>query len=209
MEAAVHCLAHFGYAGTNAVTVAEQAGMMRSALLYHFPTRLALVEAAIHYVTRRRIAMFTEAMDAIEHGPDWIAHAIEMAWRQTHTVEYCAYGELANAARTDPDLAGIFAPAMDEYDRARRASALTLFTASEQAAAGFHLQRDITRFLLDGLANGWITERADDRTALMLEFLKTLALTAEGKALLEKTVERSKAQSRRTERKQGKKRART
>ncbi len=192
MEAAVHCLAHEGYAGTNTGAVAERANMLRSALLYHFPTRLALLEAVIHFVTRERIALFEQALASIADEPGRLSRAIDLAWAQNHTIEYRAFGELANAARTDPELAAIFAPAMDEYDRARRASAMTLFSAAEQAAPGFHLRRDITRFLLDGVASyGWISEDADARIAMMIEFLKALAIEPEGSALLRKTVARA------------------
>lgn len=192
MNAAVHCLAHYGYAGTNAVTVAEQADMTRSAMLYHFPTRMALIEATVHFVMRERIAKFEAIVSHIEHGPDWRHQAIEIAWAQNQTDDYKAYCELANAARTDPDLAAVFEPAMDAYDRARRETAALLFSPAEQAAEGFHLRRDITRFLLDGIAcHGWFAEDGPIRVSAMIEFLKALTDDKGGRTLLRQASERA------------------
>jgi len=187
MEAAVGCLADYGYAGTNAVTVASRAGLTRPAMLYHFPTRLALIEATIHYVVRQRIESFEAAVAANPPRGGNIARAIEMAWAQNQTPLYRAYCELSSAARTDLDLAAIFAPAMAEYDRARRASALKLFTPEQQEMEGFHLRRDITRFLLDGLAeHGWTAEDAERRTTEILAFLEALTIAPEATPLIEK-----------------------
>ena len=189
MEATVHCLASFGYSGTNAITVAELAKMTRSALLYHFPTRIDLIGAAIHYVTLRRIEMFEDVMGRIEPGRDRVAEAIDEAWRQNQTEEYRAYCELSNAAHTDPDLAAVFRPAMAAYDLARRKTATALFSLEEKKVEGFHLRRDVTRFLLDGLAtHGWFGDDGDARAAQMVQFLKGLAHEPEGRRLLAKAV---------------------
>lgn len=188
LEAAVHCLATYGYAGTNAVTVAEQARLTRPAMLYHFPTRMALIEATVNFVTRERIAQFEAAVRKVLPLHDSVEIAIDMAWAQNQTPLYRAYCELANAAKTDPDLAAVFAPAMAAYDRARRASANQLFSPAQQAAAGFHLRRDVVRFLLDGIAeHGDMIEDAAVRRDAVIAFLKTLVLEPEGDALLRKT----------------------
>ena len=50
MEAAIECLAASGYSATSTSDIAQQAGMTRAAMLYHFPSRMALMEAAIHYL---------------------------------------------------------------------------------------------------------------------------------------------------------------
>ena len=191
LEAAVHCLATFGYAGTNAVTVAEQARLTRPAMLYHFPTRMALIEASVNFVTRERIAQFEEAVREVLPRRDSVETAIDMAWAQNQTALYRAYCELANAAKTDPDLAAVFAPAMAAYDRARRATANHQFSPAQQASTGFHLRRDVVRFLLDGVAeHGDMIEDAQARRAALIAFLKALVLEPEGDALLRRTRER-------------------
>jgi AcrR family transcriptional regulator len=189
MDAAVHCLANYGYAGVNAVTVAEQAGLTRPAMLYHFPTRISLIEAAINYVVLQRIARFEAALADAVHLPQRARRSIEQAWEENHTPLYRAYCELANAARTDPDLEAVFAPAMRAYDRARRESAARLFPPEVQAQPGYHLRRDVTRFLLDGMAeHGWMIEDEPRRRARLLAFLKVLADAPEAQTLLRKAI---------------------
>ncbi len=191
MEAAVESLAEFGYAGTTTTTVASRAGLTRAAMLYHFPSRMALVEATIHYVTRRRIEMYQDAVAAMPHEPGFIARMIDESWRQLQSKEFRAFCELSTAARTDPDLAAVFGPALAEYDRARRASAEALFPPDLRHRPGFDLRRDITRFLLEGLAqqDGLSYEPAR-RKAAMIAFVKVLAEEPEGEALLAKALAR-------------------
>jgi AcrR family transcriptional regulator len=189
MESAVYCLARYGYAGVNAVTVAEHAQLTRPAMLYHFPTRLALIEAAIHFVVQRRIEAFEEAVSRIAQRGDNLEVAVLMAWRQNDGPLYHAYCELANAARTDPDLQAIFGPAMLAYDRARRLSALKLFSDAEQAKPGFHLRRDAVRFLLDGMAThgAWIENR-DERIEALVQLVLALTMEPEADVLLTKAM---------------------
>ena len=185
MESAVHCLASFGYAGVNAASVAEHTGLTRPAMLYHFPTRLALIEAAIHYVTRQRIDAFENAVVHVAARRESLEHAVVMAWQQNDGPLYQAYCELANAARTDPDLHAIFGPAMIAYDRARRESARQLFSEEQQAKECFHLRRDAIRFLLDGMAShgAWIENR-HPRLETLLRFAVALTVEPEAEALL-------------------------
>ena len=52
---------------------------------------------------------------------------IDIYWEQVQGRVYKAFDELRTAARTDPSLAATFNPAMAEFDRARRRTALDLF----------------------------------------------------------------------------------
>jgi AcrR family transcriptional regulator len=189
MEAAVECLAQFGYSGTTTTTVASRAGLTRAAMLYHFPSRMALVEATIHYVTRRRIEMYMEAVSAMPHGPRFVARMIDESWRQLRSKEFLAFCELSTAARTDTDLAAMFGPALAAYDKARRNSARELFPESVSKLAGFDLRRDITRFLLEGLAQqDGLSYDAPRRKSAMIAFVKALAEDEDGQALLARIV---------------------
>ncbi len=58
LETTVDCLAELGWAGTSVVVVAERAGVSRGAAQHHFPTREALVTAALRYVADARVAEF-------------------------------------------------------------------------------------------------------------------------------------------------------
>ncbi|MGW0117597.1 TetR/AcrR family transcriptional regulator [Streptomyces sp. NPDC003327] len=54
LEAAVACLAEYGWAGSTVAVVAERAGVSRGAAQHHFPTREDLFTAAVEYVAEER-----------------------------------------------------------------------------------------------------------------------------------------------------------
>ncbi|WP_254885736.1 TetR/AcrR family transcriptional regulator [Streptomyces sp. NA02950] len=56
LEAAVACLAEYGWAGSTVAVVAERAGVSRGAAQHHFPTREDLFTAAVEHVAEERSA---------------------------------------------------------------------------------------------------------------------------------------------------------
>ncbi|WP_405985805.1 TetR/AcrR family transcriptional regulator [Streptomyces sp. NBC_00872] len=54
LEAAVACLAEYGWAGSTVSVVAERAGVSRGAAQHYFPTREDLFTAAVEYVAEER-----------------------------------------------------------------------------------------------------------------------------------------------------------
>jgi AcrR family transcriptional regulator len=54
LEATVECLVERGFAGTSTTLVSERAGVSRGAQLHHFPTKNALVVAAVEHLTDKR-----------------------------------------------------------------------------------------------------------------------------------------------------------
>jgi len=187
MDAAVRCLAQLGYASTTTTEVAKASELTRAAMLYHFPSRMALIEATVHYVTKRRLDMYETAMAEIPHDRDYFVTAIDLAWEQLQTPEFLAFSELSLAARSDRELAAVFAPALAEYDRARRATATRLFPPEHVDVAWFDLRRDIVRFLLEGLAQqGGLSFDAERRRNMILGFLKVLSTSREAEELLRK-----------------------
>ncbi len=187
MDAAVECLALSGYASLSTTGVAERAGLTRAAMLYHFRSRGALIEAVVNYVTRKRVEMYGEAMAEIAHNTEYFEHAIDIAWAQLQTPEFLAFAELTAAARTDPDLSVVMSPALAEFDRARRVMALELFPPEHVGRPWFDLRRDIARFLLEGLAlHGGLSFDAERRKDEIIGFLKALSIEPESVAVLEK-----------------------
>jgi AcrR family transcriptional regulator len=190
MEAAVSVLAVEGYASMSTTAVAQEAGLTRAAMLYHFSSRMSLIEAVVHYVTRKRLEMYGEAMFGLDHNADYFDRAIDVAWEQLQTPEFLAFSELSTAARTDRELSAIFTPALAEFDRGRRATALKLFPKRHAEQPWFDLRRDIVRFLLEGLAQqGGMAFDAERRKAELIGFLKALSIEPESEAVLKKAKE--------------------
>ncbi|MGE0668176.1 MAG: TetR/AcrR family transcriptional regulator [Sphingomonadales bacterium] len=190
MAAAVECLARLGYAGTTTTSVAARAGLTRAAMLYHFPSRMALIEAAIYYVTRKRNDNYMAAMAGIARDEQFYETVIDKAWEQTETDEFKAFCELSTAARTDMELAAILGPALAEYDRVRGRSAQSLFPDEMIEKPWFHLRRDVARFLVEGLAQqkDALSFNAEGRRRAILDFIKALETTEEGQAFMAKVA---------------------
>lgn len=192
LNAGMISLAENGHKKLSTTMVAKRAGITRSAMLYHFGSRKDMLHAIIRHVTRRRLAMYQEAMEKLPHDDNFLNAAIDIAWEQLQTPEFAAFAELAQAARTDEELAVLFNPAMSAYDQERRKCALKLFPQKETVGLGFDLRRDIVRFLLEGIAQqDGITYNERERKDSLLVFLKTLISTPAGVELVENSAEKT------------------
>ncbi len=175
LEAAIECLATVGYHATSTTTVAKQAGLTRAAMLYHFPNRMALIEAVVKYVTRRRVEIQEEVQVDLPRDEFFNRTSLDSQWEQLQTREFFAFSELAMASRTDAELNKVFRPAMQSFDKARREMAHHLAAKEVKEDPGFDLRRDITRFALEGLAQqDGITFNEKKRKREMMWFLKLL-----------------------------------
>lgn len=189
LDAAMDLLAEEGFVNLSAGSVAKRAGLTRAALIYHFPSRAALIEAAVYYVTRRRIDIYQEAIRSVPRDENFSVRAIELAWQHLQDKSFTAFCELSIAARTNPELDAIFTPALMEFDRMRRETAVSLFPAGLIERPSFDLRRDLVRFTLEGLAQqGGLSFDADKRRRDILKLLTVLLTTDEGEALLNRAV---------------------
>ena len=119
LDCAMHLIAEIGYHAATNPAIADAAGLTRGAMLYHFPTREALVEAAIAHIQAERSALFRAAADGLPPGADVTEHAIDSYWDLLHSVPFMAFAELEAAGRTDPAIQALLAPAQAEFDRAQ------------------------------------------------------------------------------------------
>jgi AcrR family transcriptional regulator len=171
LNAAMALLAEQGYADATNASIAERANLTRGAMLYHFPTREALIEAAIAHIQRARTALFTRAASERPPETDSVDYAIDTYWRLLREPPFVAFAELEGAARTDEWLREAIAPAQAAFDRAQMGDAMGPLI---QAGAGPRLQasRDLARFLLEGLSRATLADDADGRSARLLAVVK-------------------------------------
>ncbi|WP_194744403.1 TetR/AcrR family transcriptional regulator [Thermaurantiacus tibetensis] len=189
LDAAIAVLARSGYAGLSIAEVAAEAGLSRPAMIYHFPTRRALVEALVAHVTRERVRLYEEGVAGLRDRPDFAERAVDLAWEQAASPVFAAFAELAQAARTDAELAEFFRPAMAAFDDARRDAAGRIFPDDLRAVAGFDLARDAVRFLVEGVTqqDGIVRDRSR-RLAALRAFTRLLVTSPEGRALLARAL---------------------
>ena len=182
LDAAMKLFAERGYNASSNADVAEAAGLTRGAMLYHFPTREDLVEAAIDHIQMRRTEAFeSAARDQQTHG-DATDQAIDAYWELLHQAPFRAFAELEAVARTDPDLARRIAPAQAAFDHAQIGDLSHLLLAG--SGARFQTSRDLARFMLEGLARASLTYAQHDRTDRLLSVIKrvTRVLNRKGSA---------------------------
>jgi AcrR family transcriptional regulator len=108
LEATVDCLIERGWSGTTTTLVAEKAGVSRGAQLHHYPTKAALVLAAVEHLAARRAAEIrAEAASLPVRRLDRIVALLATAFTGPL---YVAALEVWVAARTDPPLRAALVP---------------------------------------------------------------------------------------------------
>src|ERR1700744_6089748 len=119
LERAMRLLTEVGYGEASNARLAEEAGLPRGAMLYHFPTREALIEAAAEYIHEARMALMRETAADPPPGTDVAEHAIDVYWSLLRQTPFLAFAELEAVARTDPMVAERLAPYREAFDRAQ------------------------------------------------------------------------------------------
>lgn len=102
LRATLACLEARGYRGLSCAAVCALAGVSRGAQLHHYPTKAALVAAAVEHLLERRHAEVRHAF-AGPARPSPREVLAELARLYTGPT-FAAWLELVVAARTDPEL---------------------------------------------------------------------------------------------------------
>jgi AcrR family transcriptional regulator len=167
----MHLIADKGYAAATNSAISEAAGLTRGAMLYHFPTHEALLEALVDYIQAERAKRFNAASDDLPPGADVAEHAIDAYWGLLHEAPFIAFSELEAAARSTPAVAERIAVAQAEYDRAQIGDH---FLKMLHAGPGprFQASRDLARFMLEGMARAKMAHDAEPRIQRLLGVIK-------------------------------------
>jgi AcrR family transcriptional regulator len=106
LEATVDCLVEHGWSGTSTTLVSQRAGVSRGAQLHHFPTKDALVLAAVEHLSELRGQELREAASRLPTGRRRTRAVLEMFAAHFTSPVFTAALELWVAARTDETLHG-------------------------------------------------------------------------------------------------------
>lgn len=180
LAATIDCLVEHGWSGTTTTVVAARAGVSRGAQLHHYPTKSALVVAAIEYLARRRTAELRAEAAALPAGPHWLDRLIDMLAASFSGPLFVAELELWLAARTDPALRGVLVPATRRVNQEMYRLTVDLLGADERRTGVSEAVR-ATLELLRGL--GVANLLADDSTrrhALLTAWKRQLAVLIRG-----------------------------
>jgi len=177
LAATIECLVEFGWSGATTTVIAERAGVSRGAQLHHYPTRAALVMAAVGHLCERRadeIRLETAALDGAspEQRLDRVIDILAAAFTGPLFV---AALEVWVAARTDPELRGALIPMEARVGREMHRLTVDLLEADESRPG----VREAVRATLDllrglGVAN-LLTDDSARRAALLAAWKEHLA----------------------------------
>jgi AcrR family transcriptional regulator len=150
INATFDCLVENGYDKTSTVAICKGAGLARGTMLHHFPTRQALVLAAIEDVLLRRVADFQASLALA--GTRDVGQLTRQLWTAVRGPTFLAWLELAVASRTDPVLAAEFRSVMERFDTLVGTIAATLLPADLAGEDDLKMAVSLVFSSLNGLA---------------------------------------------------------
>lgn len=104
LDAAIHSLIEVGFSRTTTLEVQRRAGVSRGALLHHFPSKAALLVAAIDHLAAMRAAELAALAAKLPGGRARTDAVLELLWESFSGSFFHVAMELRTAARTDPEL---------------------------------------------------------------------------------------------------------
>ena len=104
LEATTSCLVERGYAGTTTAEVESRAGVSRGARLHHFPTKAALLAAAVARIYSQETRNYANAMEQMGESAQDFRTGYRLLWQTYSEPAHAAVLEIYLAARTDPEL---------------------------------------------------------------------------------------------------------
>jgi AcrR family transcriptional regulator len=172
VEATLRCFSKLGYFRTTTPAIAAEAGLSRGAMLHHFPSRKDVVRAAIEHLHAKRLKAFRIAVEQLSPGSSRAHGALRAHWQQLSHPLYAVFLELYVAARTDPELAAILAPAEEAFVRELRATAADVVPEWRDRGRNFDLGYDLVICALQGMALSMLRHRTSEPSQDLLRYLE-------------------------------------
>lgn len=176
LAATVECLVERGWSGTTTTLVATRAGVSRGAQLHHYPTKGALVMAAVAHLAERRAAEIRAEAAALPPGSARrLDRVIDMLASAFTGPFFVAALELWVAARTDAELRRALVPLEARVGREMHRLTVELLGADERRP-GVRESIQATLDLLRGLGvANLLSDDSARRTALLETWKRQLA----------------------------------
>lgn len=171
LDSAISCFVELGYAGTTTTAIARKAGLSRGAMLHHFPSKLDVVRAAVEHLHNKRLRAFRRAMARAAPGTDRVALGVGEFFSHVRHPMFMAFLELSVAARTDPELAGILRPTQEAFEHEWYRTARDVFPEWEGSGEHFDIALDLSRYVMEGMAVSFLTNRGRERDERVLSYL--------------------------------------
>ncbi|MEU0796951.1 TetR family transcriptional regulator [Amycolatopsis sp. NPDC005961] len=176
IEAALDSFGERGWHGVTVAVIAERAGVSRGAAQHHFPTREALVAAAVDLLGEAQIDELRAQAADLPSGASRIERVVEMVLNLYTGPLFRAALQLWSVAATDDALRDVLVPLEARVGREAHRVTVELLGVDESRAGVRELVQatlDLARGL--GLAN-LLTDDTRRRKQIVREWARTLEL---------------------------------
>ncbi|MFF2554004.1 TetR/AcrR family transcriptional regulator [Nocardia sp. NPDC058058] len=174
LDAALSCLVELGYAATTVAQIQARAGVSRGSVLHQFPSRDALLVAAVQHVAAKATTEIA-AQPEFAPGPDAIDSGVERLWATMQGPLFAATTELWVAARTSPELQAVLEPQERQLGRAIREPIARMFGTEISSSPHFGELRTLLVSSMRGISLTYAFAPRDPSTEPHLEIWKRLA----------------------------------
>jgi len=178
LEAAIQCFVKDGYKNTTTSRIAEEAGVSRGAMLHHFPSRDAVIKAAVLYLQEKRLEEY-KGIIADVHATTGngvtsavVKKAIRATWEYFNLPSFFAYHELLAASRTNAELAKIFRSQQKAFERQFLETLKVIFPLWVDKGTALELGSDVVFLTMQGMATGSMRYHKKERIEHVLEYLE-------------------------------------
>ncbi|GAB18843.1 putative TetR family transcriptional regulator [Gordonia effusa NBRC 100432] len=175
LEAALETLVANGYARTSTLAVQKKADVSRGRLLHHFPSRDALLIAAVHHMAKARIQAMSYRRDWPADPIERISAGIDYGWSTFHQPYFVAANELWTAARTNEPLRLTLEPVEKRLGPLVRDAITSFFGAELSDAPDYPALQAIMYSSMRGAATTYLITRRDPRSDPHLPMWKDMA----------------------------------
>jgi len=174
IDAAIDCLAKYGYSGAQLGLISDVAGVSRRPRQYYFPTRVSLMSEVWHEIRRRDDLTFNELQKKTSSLKETVELILESAFIKYRTAQYLADMELKLAMRSDPDLASHLGPLIEKRESEADESWVQLFRELKKPRAELISIRYLHVSLLRGLAIEFLARKDHSNLPLLEKQFKQI-----------------------------------
>ncbi|ORB48095.1 TetR family transcriptional regulator [Mycobacteroides saopaulense] len=152
LDAALDILVTEGYAAATTVRIQQEAGVSRGKLLHHFPSRDALLVAAVHHLAEERVRAQRDRTDWPDGPDERIDAAVASMWATYAQPYFWASMELWIAARTHKELRAALPPEEHAIGQLVRTATDNFFGPTLTARPQYTALRELLNTSMRGVA---------------------------------------------------------
>lgn len=176
IEAALDCIAEYGYLGATTTLIVKKAGVSRGAQVHHFPTKLDLVTAAAEHLYMNDIEESRSLLNEIKNFENPFDALIDRIWiNNFHGRLWAVTLELVTASRGDRELRSRLMPIVEKYHRRIDEIASIAIRTKEISTPGINTMLNLSICVLRGMGFQTVLKDDPDYYNNMLALLKEIA----------------------------------